>query len=178
MPDPAPLDFSALWSRAARWDAFLRPDMAQAELWLGIHSHALIPGWALEAFHAAPVRHLLVIAEDWCLDAASTVPVLARLAELVPGLELRILERDAWPEVMDRYLTAGSRSIPVVILLDAGFHELGHWGPRPAALQEWVLANRKMMPTPQRHAYTRQWYARDKGVTTLRELLEVAAAAR
>ena len=30
---------------------------------------------------------------------------------------------------------------------------------------------RKVMPTPQRYAYARGWYARDKGESTLRELL-------
>ena len=52
-------------------------------------------------------------------------------ADAVPGLELRMLRRDQHPEVMDRYLTNGSRSIPIVIVLDEEFRELGHWGPRP-----------------------------------------------
>ena len=43
---------------------------------------------------------------------------------------------------MDQYLTNGSRSIPIVIVLDDDFRELGHWGPRPAELQAWVMANR------------------------------------
>ncbi len=47
---------------------------------------------------------------------------------------------------MDRYLTNGSRSIPIVIALDEEFQELGHWGPRPAELQAWVMANRVTMP--------------------------------
>lgn len=175
-PEAVSLDFPTLWAAAARWDSFLHPDMDKVGLWQGIYDRALIPEWAVAGFQASPVRHLLVIAEDWCLDAASTVPVMARLAEAVPHLELRILARDTWPGVMDRYLTEGTRSIPVVILLDAEFRELGHWGPRPAALQAWVMEHRKTMPSPQRHAYTRQWYARDRGETTLRELLEVPGA--
>ena len=58
-----------------------------------------------------------MIAEDWCGDASNTIPILAKLVEL-PGLELRVLRRDEHPEVMDRYLTDGSRSIPIVIALD------------------------------------------------------------
>ena len=57
----------------------------------------------------------------------------------MPGLELRIVLRDEHPEVMDRYLTNGSRSIPIVIALDEEFRELGHWGPRPRELQAWVM---------------------------------------
>jgi hypothetical protein len=38
-------------------------------------------------------------------------------------------------------------------------------------LQEWMLAHKKTMPTPQRYTYARGWYARDKGESTLGELL-------
>ena len=165
------LDFQALWAEAVPWPVFLRPEMEQPGLWQGIYQRALIPGWALEQFLRGPARRFLVLAADWCGDAANTVPVLARLADLIPGMELRILERDRYPDVMNRYLTNGTRSIPMVIALDPEFGELGHWGPRPVVLQEWMLAHKKTMPTPQRYIYARGWYARDKGESTLRELL-------
>jgi hypothetical protein len=166
-----PLDFSVLWRKATPWHVFLRPEMEHYELWQAVYERAMVPGWALEAFMTGAVRKLLVLAADWCGDAANTMPVLARLAELVPGMELRTLERDAFPEVMGQYLTNGTRSIPIAIALDGEFRELGHWGPRPAALQEWVLANKKMIPSPKRYAYARRWYAKDAGESTLRELL-------
>ena len=59
-----------------------------------------------------------------------------------------------------------------MIALDPAARELAAWGPRPQVLQEWMLANRKMMPSPQRYAYARRWYAKDRGESTLRELLE------
>jgi thioredoxin-like negative regulator of GroEL len=164
-------DRAALWTRATRWPAFLRAGMDHYDLWRGIYDHVVLPGWAIEGFMRSPARKLMVIAADWCGDAANTVPVLARLADLVRGMELRILVRDEHPEVMNEFLTNGTRSIPIAIVLDESNRELGHWGPRPAALQEWVLAHKKLMPSPQRYAYARQWYARDKGETTLRELL-------
>jgi thioredoxin family protein len=164
------LAFLALWEEAVPWPAYLEPGMEQYALWKGVYDHAIVPGWALEQFMRGPARRLLVIAADWCGDAANTVPVLARLADLIPALELRILEREKYPAVMNRYLTNGTRSIPIAIALDADFGELGHWGPRPSVLQDWVMA-RKVMPTPQRYAYARGWYARDKGESTLRELL-------
>ncbi len=164
------LDYPALWEEAVPWPAYLQPGMERYTLWKGVYDHSIVPGWALEQFMRGNARRLLVLAADWCADAANTVPVLARLADLVPGMELRILERDQYPAVMNRYLTDGTRSIPVAIALDADFGELGHWGPRPAVLQEWVMA-RKVMPTPQRYAYARGWYARDEGESTLRELL-------
>ena len=167
------INYSATWTKATPWPAFLRAGMEHYDLWRGIYDRVIVPGWALEGFLRSPVRKLLVIGADWCGDAANTVPVLARLADLVRGMELRVLVRDEHPDMMNAYLTSGTRSIPIAIAMDESFGELGHWGPRPAALQEWVLSHKKLMPSPQRYAYARQWYAKDKGETTLRELLGV-----
>ncbi len=165
------IDFPSTWEKGIKWPAFLRAGMEHYDLWRGIYDRVVLPGWAIEEFMRSPARKFLVIAADWCGDAANTVPVLARLADLIPGMELRILVRDQFPAIMDAYLTNGSRSIPIAIALDEQFSELGHWGPRPAALQEWVLGHMKLMPSPQRYAYARKWYAKDKGETTLREVL-------
>ena len=165
-------DLPAVWEEATPFLRYLRPDMDLYQLWQGIYQRALIPGWALERCMTSPVRRFLVIAADWCGDAANTIPVLGRLADLVPGLDLRLVERDRYPALMDRYLTNGSRSIPIVIALDESARPLATWGPRPQVLQEWMLANLKMMPSPQRYAYARGWYARDRGESLLRELLE------
>jgi hypothetical protein len=172
------LDFIKHWSAATPWEVFLRPEMEQYQLWKGISDRVILPGWALEGFMRSPVRKLLVIGADWCIDAASTVPVFARLADLVKGIELRLLDRDSFPEAMDAYRTNGTRSIPIVIALNDGFEELGHWGPRPAVLQAWVISNKKMIPSPQRIAYARQWYAKDKGQTPLKELLTAVGGER
>jgi hypothetical protein len=169
-------DFGALWDRALPYDAFLAAsDLKHRGLWEGLHRLAHIPDWALAVVPADAGRRLLVLAEDWCGDASNTVPVLARLADLAPGLELRILRRDEHPDLMSRYLTNGSRSIPIVIALDRDFRELGHWGPRPAELQRWVMHERAL-DTPRGEIYpaVRRWYARDHGESTLKEVLAAA----
>jgi hypothetical protein len=62
-----------------------------------------------------------------------------------------------------------------VIALDRDFRELGHWGPRPQVLQEFVLEERRRgTPKDQLYPEVRRWYARDAGETTLREVLAVA----
>ena len=78
----------------------------------------------------------------------------------------------------DAHLTNGrSRSIPVVIVYDEEFNEVGWWGPRPSEVQRWVIDEGLSLPTPERYKIVRQWYAKDKGESTLRELLEVIADA-
>jgi hypothetical protein len=169
------LEFERLWDQALTFDAFAASCKAEyCGLWQGLYNLARVPSWAVELVPAGVVRRFLVIAEDWCGDASNTVPVIARLVESTPDLELRIIQRDRYPEVMDRYLTNGARSIPIVIVLDQDFQEIGHWGPRPTELQAWVMANRATLPKSELYPRVRKWYARDRGETTIREVLEAA----
>lgn len=171
-----PLDFRSLWSQALTYRQFADQAREQRDLWAGVYRLARTPDWALERARAAgrPIR-LLVLLEDWCGDGANVIPHLARLADEVPELELRVLRRDEHPDVMDRYLTGTARAIPIVIVLDHEFRELGHWGSRPAALQAWVDEARKTISKDALYPQIRRWYAKDKGESTLREVLALVA---
>ncbi len=166
------LDFRALWDRALPYHQFVQEAVNNRDLWTGMYRIARIPEWATsEARSTGTKHHLLVIAEDWCGDGTNTIPYLAKLADLSRAQELRVLRRDEHPEVMDRYLTDGARAIPIVILLDRHFAELGHWGPRPEALQAWVKVASKTADKTGLYPRIRRWYATDKGASTLREVL-------
>ncbi|HKH84116.1 MAG TPA: thioredoxin family protein, partial [Gemmatimonadales bacterium] len=105
------LDFKELWHKALTFDAFVASCKAEhCGLWQGIYNLARVPDWALAAIPSGARRKLLVIAEDWCGDASNTVPAIAKLVDSAPGLELRVIPRDANPDLMNRYLTNGSRS--------------------------------------------------------------------
>lgn len=166
-------DFKALWDQGKSFGEFVAVAGTHRDLWEGLHRIARLPDWAEGATAGRQLR-LLVLAEDWCGDASNSIPFLAKWAEQASGVELRIIRRDEHPEVMDRYLTNGSRSIPIIIVLDQDFAELGHWGPRPGVLQEWVLQNKGSVPKAELYPQIRKWYARDRGETTLREILAVA----
>jgi len=168
--------FAALWDVALPFDRFVRESTQHCELWTGVYRTAKVPAWATEAAAKLGRRvRFVVIAEDWCGDASSTVPVVARFAEAI-GASLRILRRDEHPEVMDAYLSNGARAIPIVIVLTEAMEELGRWGSRPAELQAFVTGERAK--GRQSKAYfpdVRSWYARDRGESTLREILAVMA---
>jgi hypothetical protein len=172
--------FVDLWERALTYDAFVKTSTQHCGLWTGVYRLARVPAWAVEkTARLEGGFRLVVLAEDWCGDATNTVPVLAKWAELVPNVELRILRRDEHPEVMDRYLTDGARAIPVVIVLTDQMEELGWWGPRPRALQGWTLAQRSIGRDKKAlYPEVRRWYAKDRGETTLREVLAVLERAR
>ena len=166
------LDFRALWRAALPYHQFVQEAAGNHGLWAGMYRIARIPDWAQEAARSTGTKHhLLVLAEDWCGDGANSVPYLAKLADLSRAQEVRVLRRDEHPTVMDRYLTEGARSIPIVIVLDRHFREVGHWGPRPAALQGWVREARKTTQQSALYPQIRRWYARDKGESVLREVV-------
>jgi hypothetical protein len=95
------------------------------------------------------------------------------LAELTTRLDVRLLGRDANPDIMNAHLTNVSRSIPVAVVLDEQFVECGWWGPRPRELQRWVLDVGLAMPSVERYRHIRAWYARDHARSTLDELVSL-----
>jgi hypothetical protein len=171
--------FAPLWDSALTFaQAVERSAPQHRGLWEALHRTARIPEELVVETTALGRRfRLLVISEDWCGDAVNTVPVLARWAEMAPNLELRIVRRDENPALMDAYLTGTSRSIPVVIVLTNAMEEVGRWGPRPGELQAWVTAKKRAGAGKELYPEIRTWYAKDKGETTLREVLAVMARA-
>lgn len=154
------------------FESMVRSAHKNADLWAAVWKRAAVPDeFVQRATALGGSWHLLVLSEDWCGDAVNTVPVVAKLAELAPNVDLRILARDANPDIMDAHLTGASRSIPVVIVLDEDYVERGWWGPRPAALQAWVKAEGQALDAPTRYREIRTWYARDRGLATLEEVL-------
>jgi Thioredoxin len=170
------LDFRRLWQQATPYHEFVRDAVTNRDLWKAMERIAHVPEWAVAAVRATGEKfNFLVLAEDWCGDGSSTIPYLAKLATLTRSIEVRVLRRDAHPAVMDRYLTDGARAIPIVIVLDRQLEELGHWGPRPADLQEWVRSERAKTGMKPPYPQIRRWYARDKGESALREVVELFA---
>jgi hypothetical protein len=162
----------ARYAAAATFEAYVATAAENAALWRDTARLARVGDDALARAAAIPGHwHLLVLSEDWCGDAVNSVPYVARLADLVPTLDLRVLARDQNPDLMDAHLTGTSRSIPVVIVYDAAFTERGWWGPRPAPLQAWVLGEGQALDKPERYRRVRAWYARDRGRTTVDEVL-------
>lgn len=168
------IDIEHRYLNAPTFEEYLASVEENRELWHAIHGRVRLPADLLErARGVRDRRYLLALAEDWCGDAVNLLPVIARFAEALPNVELRVLSRDENPDLMDAHLTDGrSRSIPVVIVLDEEFEEIGWWGPRPEEIQSWVVDNLDL-PSDDRYRTVRGWYVRDRGRTTLEEIVEL-----
>jgi hypothetical protein len=99
---------------------------------------------AFFARFTAPM-HALVITEDWCGDSVMNLPILARIVEAAPGMDLHIWMRAQSPQLNEYYHARGITHIPVLTLLDANWSEIGTWveRPRPAheRIREWMAAH-------------------------------------
>lgn len=159
---------------APTFSEYLETVEKNRELWHGVHDRVRLPDSLVDAASRIPGRwHLLALSEDWCGDAVNLLPVIARWADRLDHVELRVLGRDDNPDLMDAHLTGGTaRSIPIVIFYDEDFEEGGWWGPRPAELQDWVTSEGRELESGERYRHVRRWYARDRGATTLAEIVD------
>ncbi|MBT8387646.1 MAG: thioredoxin family protein [Ignavibacteria bacterium] len=115
----------------------------------------------------------MVLTETWCGDSAQNLPVLVKIAELNKNVDFQILLRDSNPEIMDQYLTNGTRSIPKLIAFNEDGKELFRWGARPAAAQQ--LVNELKKRGLQKNEWLielHKWYANNRGKEIEQELLE------
>ncbi len=116
----------------------------------------------------------VVLSESWCGDSAQNLPVLAKTSELSENVELRILLRDSNLEIMDKYLTNGTRSIPKLIAFNEEGNELFRWGARPAAAQQIINElKEKVMKKKEWLTELHKWYANNRGKEVEKELLEL-----
>jgi thiol-disulfide isomerase/thioredoxin len=170
---------AARYEAAPLFPAYLDSVVKLAELWQGMTRTAAVSAESVDRLRAVPGEwRLLALSEDWCGDCVSTLPMIARLAEQA-GMDFRVLGRDANPDLMDAHLTSGTRSIPVVMVLDSEFRGLTWWGPRPSVLQRWYRTEGLLLQKEDQSRRKRAWYARDRGRTTVGEVVDaVERAAR
>lgn len=107
-----------------------------------------------------------LIVEGWCGDCAQIVPVVAKISEANPYIELKLVIRDENPEFMDSYLTNGGKSVPKLVCYDKQTgNEVAQWGPRPQKIQEKVKALKTSNPEISHDEFVlnvHTWYAQDK----------------
>jgi hypothetical protein len=164
------------------YEAYRKTVTKHERLWNGVYDHLRVPADALNRIADLPGnRNVAVLAEDWCGDAASLVPVLAKVAAAAPELvDLRVFSRDENLDVMDQHLSHGGRSIPVAIVFDDAMKKVGWWGPRPGPAQ--ALFREKLRDykagrlTDKREEVNKpvlKWYRLDRGRHTIDEFLTI-----
>jgi len=121
----------------------------------------------------------LVITEPWCGDAAHTLPFIYLLSKLNKKIELRIELRDSEPNRIEKYLTNGTKSIPILIGRNKHGEDQFVWGPRPDPLVQLRSSLLKLQtPNDELKVRIQEWYNADKGETIQRELYKLITTIR
>ena len=118
----------------------------------------------------------LVISEGWCGDAAQILPVIYKMAELSERIDLKIVFRDENEDLMNLFLTNGTKSIPKLIILDKNTLEvLSDFGPRPIGAKQLILDYKAKHGIVDETAKTnlQLWYLHDKGLSIQKEILDL-----
>ncbi len=118
----------------------------------------------------------LVIAEGWCGDAAQIAPIINKMDLVANTIEMKIVFRDENPDLMNLFLTNGTKAIPKLIVLDKKTLNVeANWGPRPKGALELIANYKEKHGEIDANAKTelQLWYLHDKGISTQNELTEL-----
>jgi len=116
--------------------------------------------------------HALVLTEGWCPDSLMNLPILARVVEAAPGMDMRIFIRSRFPDLEAYYQARDVRCIPVFTFLDAAFDEIGTWLERPQAAHERLQAWKAEHPEFETSHPDSELSPRERGAR-LRALLQI-----
>jgi hypothetical protein len=95
------------------------------------------------------------------------------ISQISDKIKLRIILRDENPEIMDQFLTNGTRSIPKLICFDPDTYDVaGTWGPRPVGATELVkdLLKDPEVTADMRKEAVQRWYLQNRGEQLQSEL--------
>lgn len=118
---------------------------------------------------------ILMISEPWCGDASATVPAVSKFFEAA-GNEVRIFLRDSDSSLIDQYLTNGTQSIPIVLILNKNFEVQNVWGPRPKYGLELLKKYKQdpvSYPVETFHNDLQVYYGKNRGKDAIDEILNL-----
>ncbi|MFM2155372.1 MAG: hypothetical protein RL516_121 [Bacteroidota bacterium] len=119
-----------------------------------------------------------IITEAWCGDSAQNIPWLEHFFNSCsPIITSNYFYRDEHPELMNQFLTNGSRSIPKCIFYNQQSGEvLGTWGPRPDEIKNWLAKLRTENPDMPKHDWEielHKYYTKNNGAAIKSDLNEL-----
>lgn len=118
----------------------------------------------------------LVLTESWCGDAAQTLPLINKFAEANSKIDLKVVLRDENNDLMNEFLTNGSKSIPKLIVIENESNKVvGSWGPRSKKAAKMVTDYKEKHGKIDANFKTelQLWYNIDKGVQIEKEMVNL-----
>lgn len=169
-----------LFQSGQSFPEFLAAAKARREGWLKMADSAQVSASLVARAKAVGGSwSLLVVAVDACGDSMNNVPYLAKLSELVPGLDLRIvLPANGRPVQASHRSLDGRTATPTFVLLDQAGNDVGCIVELPREIREWAHGVRGTVSSDSLHAGIRAFYAANRGVAITTEAVEMLEAAK
>ncbi len=92
--------------------------------------------------------NVLVLAGAWCGDCVNQCPIFERFAEVAPMLDVRYLDRDAFPAAQEELKINGGNRVPVVVFYSEDGFEVARYGERPLSTYRRMMAADQGQPLP------------------------------
>lgn len=170
----------ALYSSGQTFSDFLATAKARRAGWLGKADSAWVDDALLTRAKAVGgTWHIMAVAIDSCGDSMNSVPYLAKLAEMVPGLSLKIVLPVNARHVQDAHLSLdGRRATPTFVLLDENGRDAGCIVELPQEIRDWAHGVRSSVSSDSLHAGIRSFYVRSRGQGIIAEAVAMLEAAK
>ena len=118
----------------------------------------------------------MLLTEPWCGDSAQCLPYISAMASLNTNIQLHLILRDENLDIMDDFLTNGSRSIPRLVIFDKDGNELVQWGPRPQEAQKVFMESKEAgHAKPEILEKLHLFYGRNRGKALIAEFENIIA---
>ena len=171
---------AALYASGVTYAQFLEEAKSRKAQWTKHTEQAVVADAVLARARAVPGKwKLLVVLEDGCSDSVNTIPYIAKLVELVPTMEMRLVRSSPGKPVMEAHRTPDGRAAtPTVLVLDEALADRGCFVERPVKLRTYLTEN-KDKPEFDFGRDKQAWYDTDAGAATVAQVVEsMEAAAR
>jgi thiol-disulfide isomerase/thioredoxin len=133
----------AYFEKALPYDAFLtqygsaadrsRWDRVRAQIVLSDEQTKLLQSFKRQ-------QNVLFLAGAWCGDCVSQCPILEAFAAVNPLLQVRYLDRDAFPEAQAALQINGGNRVPVALFFSEDGFEVARFGERTLAAYRRAMA--------------------------------------
>jgi len=119
---------------ALDWEAYLATDPDKAQHWRKVYEQArltpqqqqLVKGFVREI-------KILFVTGIWCGDCVEQGPLIQRIAEAGPTIDLRYVDRDEHTDLAERIKINAGLRIPVAVLMAEDFEPVSIFGDRSLA---------------------------------------------
>lgn len=124
---------------ALTFDQYVQGMKSNQEKMLQHLNEVEIPTSEVDWWQSRGPINAFALTYDNCGDALYNLPVLAKIAQQCPNVDLRVAQRDDNLDIMDEHLNQGTyRSVPTFIFLDENYVEIANLKERAESMTRVV----------------------------------------